>query len=147
MSLRTSSISCLRDWPDAPPGTRGISLFVAPKFLVNPDGSLGSRNDLVCASIEHKLGIHGSPTAVMSYGDKEGAIAYLVGQPNLGLEYTFTMMNHARLLVGLEGVAIAKAAYQKAVEYARNRVQGKPIGSAERTPIIHLRTCAACSWT
>jgi alkylation response protein AidB-like acyl-CoA dehydrogenase len=122
--------------PDAPLGTRGISLFVAPKFLVNPDGSLGSRNDLVCASIEHKLGIHGSPTAVMSYGDKEGAIAYLVGQPNRGLEYMFTMMNHARLLVGLEGVAIAEAAYQKAVEYARNRVQGKPIGSAERAPII-----------
>ena len=123
--------------PDAPLGTRGISLFVAPKFLVNPDGSLGSRNDLVCASIEHKLGIHGSPTAVMSYGDKEGAIAYLVGQPNRGLEYMFTMMNHARLLVGLEGVAISEAAYQKAVEYARNRVQGKPIGSAERAPIIH----------
>lgn len=122
--------------PDAPPGTRGISLFVAPKFLANPDGSLGSRNDLVCASIEHKLGIHGSPTAVMSYGDKEGAIAYLVGQPNRGLEYMFTMMNHARLLVGLEGVAISEAAYQKAVEYARNRVQGKPIGSAERAPII-----------
>jgi alkylation response protein AidB-like acyl-CoA dehydrogenase len=122
--------------PDAPPGTRGISLFAAPKFLVNPDGSLGSRNDLVCASIEHKLGIHGSPTAVMSYGDKEGAIAYLVGQPNRGLEYMFTMMNHARLLVGLEGVAISEAAYQKAVEYARNRVQGKPIGSAERAPII-----------
>jgi alkylation response protein AidB-like acyl-CoA dehydrogenase len=122
--------------PDAPPGTRGISLFVAPKFLVNPDGSLGSRNDLVCASIEHKLGIHGSPTAVMSYGDKEGAIAYLVGQPNRGLEYMFTMMNHARLLVGLEGVAISEAAYQKAVEYARNRVQGKPIGNAERAPII-----------
>ena len=123
--------------PDAPPGTRGISLFVAPKFLVNPDGSLASRNDLVCASIEHKLGIHGSPTAVMSYGDKQGAIAYLVGQPNRGLEYMFTMMNHARLLVGLEGVAISEAAYQKAVEYARNRVQGKPIGSAERAPIIH----------
>ena len=95
--------------PDAPPGTRGISLFVAPKFLVNPDGSLASRNDLVCASIEHKLGIHGSPTAVMSYGDKQGA---------------------------MEGVAISEAAYQKAVEYARSRVQGKPIGSAERAPII-----------
>jgi 3-(methylthio)propanoyl-CoA dehydrogenase len=123
--------------PDAPPGTRGISLFVAPKFLVKADGSLGSRNDLVCASIEHKLGIHGSPTAVMSYGDKQGAIAYLVGQPNRGLEYMFTMMNHARLLVGLEGVAIAEAAYQKAVEYARSRVQGKPIGCTERAPIIH----------
>ena len=123
--------------PDAPPGTRGISLFVAPKFLVNPDGSLSSANDLVCASIEHKLGIHGSPTAVMSYGDKEGAIAYLVGQPNRGLEYMFTMMNHARLNVGLEGVAVSEAAYQKAVEYARSRVQGKSIGSTERAAIIH----------
>lgn len=122
--------------PDAPPGTRGISLFVAPKFLVNPDGSLGSRNDLVCASIEHKLGIHGSPTAIISYGDKEGAIAYLVGQPNRGLECMFTMMNHARLNVGLEGVAVSEEAYQMAVEYARNRVQGKPIGCAERAPII-----------
>ena len=123
--------------PDAPPGTRGISLFVAPKFLVNPDGSLGARNDLVCASIEHKLGIHGSPTALMSYGDHEGAVAYLVGQPNRGLEYMFTMMNHARLNVGLEGLAISEAAYQKAVAYARGRVQGKPVGEAERAPIIH----------
>jgi hypothetical protein len=122
--------------PDAPAGTRGISLFVAPKFLVNPDGSLGARNDLVCSSIEHKLGIHGSPTAVMSYGDKEGAIAYLVGQPNRGLEYMFTMMNHARLNVGLEGVAVSEAAYQKAAGYARDRVQGKPIGGAQAAPII-----------
>lgn len=109
----------------------------APKFLVNPDGSLGARNDLVCASIEHKLGIHGSPTAVMSYGDKEGAVAYLVGEPNRGLEYMFTMMNHARLNVGLEGVAVSEAAYQHAVAYARGRVQGKPIGGAERDPIIY----------
>jgi alkylation response protein AidB-like acyl-CoA dehydrogenase len=123
--------------PDAPPGTRGISLFVAPKFLVNPDGSLGARNDLVCSSIEHKLGIHGSPTAVMSFGDREGAIAYLVGQPNHGLEYMFTMMNHARLNVGLEGVAISEAAYQKAVAYARERIQGRPIGAGERASIIH----------
>src|SRR5208337_983983 len=123
--------------PDAPAGTRGLSLFLAPKFLVNPDGSLGARNDLVCASIEHKLGIHGSPTAVMSYGENEGAIAYLVGQPNRGLEYMFTMMNHARLNVGLEGVAISEAAYQKAVEYARSRVQGKPIGGDARMTIIH----------
>ena len=122
--------------PDAPQGTRGISLFIAPKFLVNPDGSLGARNDLVCASIEHKLGIHGSPTAVMSYGDKEGAVAYLVGEPNRGLEYMFTMMNHARLNVGLEGVAVSEAAYQHAVAYARARVQGRPIGGAERDPII-----------
>ncbi|HUB14877.1 MAG TPA: acyl-CoA dehydrogenase [Acetobacteraceae bacterium] len=123
--------------PGAPPGTRGISLFVAPKFLVNADGSLGARNDLVCASIEHKLGIHGSPTAVMSYGDKAGAIAYLVGQPHHGLEYMFTMMNHARLNVGLEGVAVAEAAYQKAVAYARERIQGAPIGSDASAPIIH----------
>jgi alkylation response protein AidB-like acyl-CoA dehydrogenase len=123
--------------PDAPAGTRGISLFVAPKFLVASDGSLGARNDLVCVSIEHKLGIHASPTAIMSYGDKEGAIAYLVGEPNHGLEYMFTMMNHARLNVGLEGVAVAEAAYQKAVAYARTRVQGKPIGGSERASIIH----------
>src|SRR5271166_4894893 len=123
--------------PDAPEGTRGISLFVAPKFLVAPDGSLGARNDLLCVSIEHKLGIHASPTAIMSYGDKEGAIAYLVGEPNHGLEYMFTMMNHARLNVGLEGVAVAEAAYQKAVAYARTRVQGKPIGGSERASIIH----------
>jgi alkylation response protein AidB-like acyl-CoA dehydrogenase len=123
--------------PDAPAGTRGISLFVAPKFLVNADGSLGARNDLICSSIEHKLGIHGSPTAVMSYGDREGAIADLVGEPNRGLEYMFTMMNHARLNVGLEGVALSEAPYQKAVGYARDRVQGKPIGGAERAPIIH----------
>jgi len=114
--------------PDAPPGTRGISLFLAPKFLVDDDGGLGARNDLVCASIEHKLGIHGSPTAVMSYGDNGGATAYLVGQPNHGLEAMFTMMNHARLNVGLEGVAVAEAAYQKAVAYARARVQGTPVG-------------------
>jgi alkylation response protein AidB-like acyl-CoA dehydrogenase len=123
--------------PNAPAGTRGISLFVAPKFLVNADGTLGARNDLVCSSIEHKLGIHGSPTAVMSYGDKEGAIAFLVGQQNRGLEYMFTMMNHARLNVGLEGVAVSEAAYQKAVQYARERVQGKPIGSTRRDPIIY----------
>jgi len=123
--------------PDAPAGTRGISLFVAPKFLVAADGSLGARNDLLCVSIEHKLGIHASPTAIMSYGDKEGAIAYLVGEPNRGLEYMFTMMNHARLNVGLEGVAVAEAAYQRAVAYARTRVQGKPIGGSERATIIH----------
>jgi acyl-CoA dehydrogenase len=123
--------------PDAPAGTRGISLFVAPKFLVNPDGSLGPRNDLICSSIEHKLGIHGSPTAVMSFGDHEGAIAYLVGERNRGLEYMFTMMNHARLNVGLEGVAVSEAAYQKAAGYARDRVQGKPIGDTVPASIIH----------
>ena len=123
--------------PDAPPGTRGISLFVVPKFLVNEDGSLGARNDLICASIEHKLGIHASPTAVMSYGDNEGAIGYLVGEKNRGLEYMFTMMNIARLNVGLEGVGLSEAAYQHALAYARMRVQGKPIGGDKPAAIIH----------
>ncbi|MCC0003959.1 MAG: acyl-CoA dehydrogenase [Methylobacteriaceae bacterium] len=122
--------------PDAPPGVKGISLFIVPKFLVNADGSLGARNDLVCSSIEHKLGIHGSPTAVMSFGDSGGAIGYLMGEPNRGLEYMFTMMNHARLNVGLEGVAISERAYQQARDYARERVQGRPIGAEAGTPII-----------
>ena len=123
--------------PDAPAGTRGISLFIVPKFLVNADGSLGARNDLRCASIEHKLGIHGSPTAVMSYGDNDGAIGYLVGEENKGLMYMFTMMNAARHAVGLEGVALSERAYQHALEYARERVQGKPVGSkTEHAPII-----------
>ena len=91
--------------PDAPEGVKGISLFIVPKFLVNADGSLGKRNDVKCVSIEHKLGIHGSPTCVMAYGDGEGAVGYLVGEENRGLEYMFTMMNHARLGVGLEGVS------------------------------------------
>ncbi len=125
--------------PDAPPGVKGISLFVAPKFLVNDDGSLGERNDLECASIEHKMGIHASPTAVMVFGDKAGAIGYLVGEPNRGLEYMFTMMNHARLNVGLEGVAIAERAYQQALGYARERVQGRIVGDASggKKPILH----------
>ena len=125
--------------PDAPPGVKGISLFVVPKFLVNDDGSLGARNDLICASIEHKMGIHGSATSVMAFGDGPGAIGYLVGEPNHGLEYMFTMMNHARLNVGLEGVAISERAYQQAVGYARDRVQGRPIGdkSGEKKAIIH----------
>ena len=125
--------------PDAPPGVKGISLFVAPKFLVNADGSLGARNDLVCASIEHKMGIHASATAVMAFGEKDGAIGYLVGEPNRGLEYMFTMMNHARLNVGLEGVGIAERAYQQAVGYARERVQGRIVGdkSGEKKPILH----------
>lgn len=114
--------------PDAPEGTRGISLFIVPKFLVNDDGSLGERNDLRCVSIEHKLGIHASPTAVISYGDGGGAIGYLVGEENLGLTYMFTMMNAARHAVGLEGVAITERAYQLALAFARERVQGEPIG-------------------
>ncbi|MGE5472426.1 MAG: acyl-CoA dehydrogenase C-terminal domain-containing protein [Bacteroidota bacterium] len=125
--------------PDAPPGLKGISLFLVPKFLVNDDGSLGARNDLICASIEHKLGIHGSPTAVMSYGEKEGAIGYLIGEENKGVGYMFTMMNHARVNVGLEGVGIAERAYQHALWYARERVQGKIIGdkSDEKKTILH----------
>jgi alkylation response protein AidB-like acyl-CoA dehydrogenase len=125
--------------PDAPPGLKGISLFIVPKFLVNDDGSLGKRNDLICASIEHKLGIHGSPTAVMSFGENEGAVGYLVGEENKGVGYMFTMMNHARVNVGLEGVGIAERAYQHALWYARERVQGKIIGdkSDEKKTILH----------
>ncbi len=125
--------------PDAPPGLKGISLFLVPKFLVNDDGSLGKRNDLICASIEHKLGIHGSPTAVMSYGENEGAVGYLIGEENKGIGYMFTMMNHARVNVGLEGVGIAERAYQHALWYARERVQGKIIGdtSSEKKTILH----------
>jgi len=125
--------------PDAPPGVKGISLFIVPKFLVNADGSLGARNDLVCASIEHKMGIHASATAVMAFGEKDGAIGYLVGEANRGLEYMFTMMNHARLNVGLEGVAISERAYQHALAYARERIQGRIVGdkSGEKKPILH----------
>jgi hypothetical protein len=118
---------------------KGISLFVAPKFMVNADGSPGERNDIRCVSIEHKLGIHGSPTCVLAYGDGPGAVGYLVGQPHRGLEYMFTMMNHARLGVGMEGIAISERAYQHALEYARTRVQGRAIGqrSGDRVTIIH----------
>jgi len=125
--------------PDAPEGVKGISLFVVPKFLVNRDGGLGKRNDVKCVSIEHKLGIHGSPTCVMAYGDADGAIGYLVGEENRGLEFMFTMMNFARLEVGIEGVAISERAYQHALEYAKNRVQGREIGvkGGERVSIIH----------
>jgi len=122
---------------DAPGGTRGLSLFIVPKFLVNPDGTLGPRNDVRCASIEHKLGIHGSPTAVMLYGENGGAHGYLVGEPNRGLEYMFTMMNNARHAVGLEGVAIGERAYQRALAFARERVQGRPAGyGGGTTPVI-----------
>ncbi|MEZ2353088.1 acyl-CoA dehydrogenase [Caballeronia sp. RCC_10] len=113
--------------PDAPEGVKGISLFVVPKFLVNDDGSLGARNDVQCVSIEHKLGIKASPTAVLQYGDNGGAIGYLVGEENRGLEYMFIMMNAARFGVGLQGVALSDAAYQKATAYARERVQGRPV--------------------
>jgi len=114
--------------PEAPQGVKGISLFVVPKVLVNADGSLGARNDVHCVSLEHKLGIHASPTAVMAYGDHGGAVGYLVGEENRGLEYMFIMMNLARFSVGMEGVGIAERAYQRAVAYARDRVQGKPVG-------------------
>jgi 3-(methylthio)propanoyl-CoA dehydrogenase len=110
----------------APEGVKGISLFVVPKFLVNADGSLGARNDVKCASIEHKLGIHASPTCVMIYGEAGGAIGYPVGEINRGLEYMFVMMNAARLGVGLEGVSIAERSYQHALVWARERVQGRP---------------------
>jgi 3-(methylthio)propanoyl-CoA dehydrogenase len=114
--------------PGSPPGTKGISLFLVPKFMVNDDGSLGERNDLRCVSLEHKLGIHASPTAVMSYGDNEGAIGWLVGEENKGMSCMFTMMNHARLMVGLEGLAVADRAYQQALDYARERKQGRRPG-------------------
>jgi alkylation response protein AidB-like acyl-CoA dehydrogenase len=123
--------------PDAPEGVKGISLFVVPKFMVNADGSLGSRNDTFCVSIEHKLGIHASPTCVMALGDNGGAVGTMVGKENEGLKYMFVMMNAARFAVGLEGLAIAERAYQHAVGYARERVQGRAIeGSASGVPII-----------
>jgi alkylation response protein AidB-like acyl-CoA dehydrogenase len=124
--------------PDAPAGTRGISLFIVPKFLLGPDGRPKDRNDLRCVSLEHKLGIHASPTAVMAYGDNDGAIGYLVGEENRGLEYMFTMMNNARLNVGLQGVAIAERAYQQACSYARSRVQGREPGAAGKAGAVPI---------
>jgi 3-(methylthio)propanoyl-CoA dehydrogenase len=123
--------------PDAPAGVKGISLFIVPKFLVNPDGSCGARNDVQCVSIEHKLGIHASPTAMMAFGEKTGAVGMLVGEPNRGLEYMFTMMNNARLSVGLEGVGVSERAYQQAAGYAMQRVQGKVAGQSEKRPIAY----------
>ncbi len=111
----------------APEGVKGISLFVVPKFLVNSDGSLGARNDAHCVSIEHKMGIKASPTAVLQFGDHGGAIGYLVGEENRGLEYMFIMMNAARYGVGVQGIAVAERAYQRAVQYARDRVQSRPV--------------------
>jgi 3-(methylthio)propanoyl-CoA dehydrogenase len=119
--------------PDAPAGVKGISLFVVPKFLVNADGTLGERNGAACASIEHKLGIHASPTAVMVF---DNAVGYLVGEENRGLEYMFIMMNAARFAVGLEGVAIAERAYQRALAYARERLQGRDLAGGGTVPII-----------
>jgi alkylation response protein AidB-like acyl-CoA dehydrogenase len=123
----------------APEGVKGISLFVVPKFMVGADGVTGERNDVHCVSIEHKLGIKASPTAVLQYGDHGGAVGFLVGQENRGLEYMFIMMNSARYAVGVQGIAIAERAYQQAVSYARERVQGRPVdGSMNASaPIIH----------
>ena len=120
--------------PTAPEGVKGISLFLVPKFMVNDDGTLGARNDVHCVSIEHKLGIHASPTAVLAYGDHGGAVGYLVGEENRGLEYMFIMMNLARFSVGIEGVGIAERSYQRALDYARDRVQGRAPGLDKTVP-------------
>jgi len=127
--------------PDAPPGTKGISCFIVPKHLVNEDGSLGPRNDVTCVSIEHKMGIKASPTCVMSYGESgEGAVGYLIGEANQGMRYMFTMMNNARLSVGLEGLALAERAYQDALTYAQERQQGRAPGAppGETSFIVEL---------
>ncbi len=125
--------------PDAPAGVRGISLFIVPKYLPDADGKPGKRNDLRCVSLEHKLGIHASPTCVMSFGDDGGAVGYLVGEEGRGLSYMFTMMNNARLSVGIQGLAIAERAYQQAAAFARTRVQSKDDGSAkpDSVAIVH----------
>jgi 3-(methylthio)propanoyl-CoA dehydrogenase len=123
--------------PDAPEGVKGISLFIVPKFLVNEDGSLGERNDVHCVSIEHKLGIKASPTAVLQFGDHGGAIGHLIGEENRGLEYMFIMMNAARFAVGMQGVGVSDRAYQHAVAYAKDRVQSRPVdGSAKQSVAI-----------
>lgn len=124
--------------PDAPPGTKGISTFIVPKFLLDDDGKPTIRNNFMCTSIEHKLGIHGSPTCVLQFGEDEGAIGYLIGEENRGMAYMFTMMNNARLSVGVQGVAIAERAYQDAVAYSMERTQGRALGAAAGTssPII-----------
>ena len=124
--------------PDAPPGTRGISLFLVPKFLLQPDGSLGARNDVRAHSVEHKLGIHGSPTCTMIFGDAGGATGFLIGEENAGMNCMFTMINRARLAVGLQGVGIAECATQKALSYARERRQGRTaaMDPSQSAPII-----------
>jgi alkylation response protein AidB-like acyl-CoA dehydrogenase len=125
--------------PSAPPGTKGISCFIVPKLLVGDDGSLGARNDVTCVSIEHKMGIKASPTCVLSYGDAgEGAVGYLIGEENAGMRYMFTMMNNARLSVGLEGLALAERAFQMAVTYAKERKQGRSPGApaGEQSTIV-----------
>ncbi|MCX5577680.1 acyl-CoA dehydrogenase [Kaistia terrae] len=122
--------------PDAPEGTRGISLFLVPKFLVNPDGTLGERNDLVCAGLEHKLGLHGSPTCTMQFGETNGAIGYLIGEENRGLNCMFTMMNNTRLAVGIQGVGIAERAYQQARTFAGERRQGRADPAVRQSSLI-----------
>ncbi len=121
--------------PDAPAGIRGISLFIVPKYIPNSDGSLGQRNDVHCVSIEHKLGIKASPTCVLQFGDQGGAVGYLVGEENRGLEYMFIMMNAARFGVGVEGIGLAERAYQQAVAYARERVQSRPVDGSSREAV------------
>jgi hypothetical protein len=121
--------------PDAPAGTRGISLFLVPKYLVNADGSLGERNDVRCTGVEHKLGIHASPTCAMSYGDNGGAIGWLIGEENRGLACMFTMMNNARLNVAVQGVAIAERAYQQALAFAHERKQGTALDAPKGAPM------------
>ncbi len=125
--------------PEAPEGVKGVSLFIVPKFMVNDDGALGQRNDVRCASLEEKMGIHASPTAVMQYGENDGAIGYLVGEENKGLAYMFTMMNNARLSVGLEGVGIAERAYQRAASFARERVQSRDVSGEGSDPVAIIR--------
>jgi alkylation response protein AidB-like acyl-CoA dehydrogenase len=125
--------------PDAPEGVKGISLFIVPKFLVNEDGSLGERNDVHCVSIEHKLGIKASPTAVLQFGDHGGAIGHLIGEENRGLEYMFIMMNAARFAVGMQGVGVSDRAYQKAVAYAKDRVQSRPVDGSAKQPVAIIQ--------
>jgi alkylation response protein AidB-like acyl-CoA dehydrogenase len=125
--------------PNAPDGVKGISLFLVPKFLTDENGTLGARNDVHCVSIEHKLGIKASPTAVLQFGDHGGAIGQLIGEENRGLEYMFIMMNAARFAVGMQGVAVSERAYQKAVAFAKDRVQSRPVDGSAKQPvsIIH----------
>ncbi|MDG4721243.1 MULTISPECIES: acyl-CoA dehydrogenase [Thalassospira] len=122
--------------PDAPAGVKGISLFIVPKYLVSDNGEIGARNDVTCVSLEHKLGIHASPTAVLSFGDQGGATGYLVGEEGKGLAYMFTMMNNARLAVGQQGVAISERAFQQALDYAHTRKQGRDPQTGDEAPII-----------
>ncbi|WP_454827005.1 acyl-CoA dehydrogenase [Paraburkholderia xenovorans] len=125
--------------PNAPEGVKGISLFIVPKFLVNKDGSLGERNDVHCVSIEHKLGIKASPTAVLQFGDHGGATGHLIGEENRGLEYMFIMMNAARFAVGMQGVGVSDRAYQKAVAYAKDRVQSRPVDGSAKQPVAIIQ--------